>query len=292
MASSFCVHFKNALDTFFLKEEFEITAYCSSKYNDKNTNIISRIQNSLVTAINSTKHLLQFLVIVLDGDLIEYLGYHNEGQAAMYGSWCEWLVNCVKDGINERYKALAQKARDKNLPFTYWVQLPVNCSWEQYIIDSHNKFNLALESILKSTDHMCMLKLKEIWDAKDDRLVKNNSISHIGYAKYWLSIDAAFKFNYNNRLEFLACEASRNLLTKKPSPETQHDKKTDVKGDVTPKSLRDMVQNMFDRRHEYDSMRKRDRFHWSREPMSEDHRRERRSRDTSPRFWLPRLHIR
>ena len=87
----FRVHFKKATGEFFLKKNFEVEAFCSSRFNDSNQNVISRIQIALAKALNQHFVIPEFIIVVLDDELIQYLKFKDAGASLMYGSWLEWL---------------------------------------------------------------------------------------------------------------------------------------------------------------------------------------------------------
>ena len=64
-------------DSYFMKEQFQVTSFCSSRYSDKNQNVLSRIINTVAGALNKEKLLPIFILIFLDDELIKYLNYAN-----------------------------------------------------------------------------------------------------------------------------------------------------------------------------------------------------------------------
>ena len=73
MAESYRKNFKKVNGDFFIKEHYDALPFCSSKYNDKNSNLISRLQHSLALALNSKNYLPAYIIVFLDDDLIEFL---------------------------------------------------------------------------------------------------------------------------------------------------------------------------------------------------------------------------
>ena len=56
-----------------------MTPFCSSRFSDSNTNLLSQLQITLVDAINMKVHLLDYIVIILDNDMIDYLKFKGQG---------------------------------------------------------------------------------------------------------------------------------------------------------------------------------------------------------------------
>ena len=52
VSESYRLNFKKAGPDYFMKKNFDISTFCSNKYNDKNTNMLSRLQNTVAAAIN------------------------------------------------------------------------------------------------------------------------------------------------------------------------------------------------------------------------------------------------
>ena len=154
MASTYRKGFKKAEWFSFIKTNYEVGAFCSSKYKNNNTNAISRIVNTFVHAFNSTAKMPKYIIVILDDDLIQYLKYKEYGVSTMYGTWIEYLVKQLSDMIDVRGKQLPIKAKQEFFPTVYWTALP---SHEDLLVDNiiaREKFNKSLESVVKITDNM------------------------------------------------------------------------------------------------------------------------------------------
>ena len=62
-----------------MKKNFEVTAFCSSRFTDKDPNIARRLLSSVTTALNKFWKLPKYICIVLENDIIDYLEYKNFG---------------------------------------------------------------------------------------------------------------------------------------------------------------------------------------------------------------------
>ena len=223
-------------------------------------------------AINSAKHLPEFIIMLLDDDLIEFLCFRKKSQAVLYGSMLEWLVQEVETAISTRKEYLPDKAKNKS-PMIYWVQLPNNKCFTDDVYDSQLKFNLTLESIIKQKSNMRILHIKESWDANDKELITaTQKISETGLGKYWTGIDAAFRFNMQKRTEFLAREVAKLLHRSR-----------NLSGD-------DPMYQVFQRRQHEETKHRQDRYHRARDSIGhhEDDRRIQTDRRRGNRFILPR----
>ena len=109
----------------YIEENFEVLPFYSGKYSDKNSNALSRLINSFIEAMNTKFYLPDYIIVLLDDDLIEYLQYKKFGIASLYGPWIEYLAQFLDQTIQERWEKLAPKARVSEKTQIYWVE-PAN----------------------------------------------------------------------------------------------------------------------------------------------------------------------
>ena len=216
VASTYRNQFKKMAGPWFIKELFEVRSFSGSKYASKIQNPLCRMVNSLVAAINDEVYLPEFILAVLDADLIDFLAFNGYGISTILGTWLEWLFTQFKSAINERKQQLPPKALKDDSPQVYWIAAPMHNHWSDEEFQMRIKFNNCLDSVAAVYGNwMRVIKLKEPWALDDSRLVVNNKFTTLGLQIYWKSIDAAFKFNYEKKIEFEARENYRKLLKKR-----------------------------------------------------------------------------
>ena len=185
-----------------MKEQFDVLPFCSSKFSDSNSNILSRLQITLADAFNSKARFPEYIVMILDDDVLQFLRYEGKGAGQLYGSWKEWLALQVHTMITDRKEQLPAKAIPVDAPFVYWVEIPTHDLFERDCNAIRTKFNHCMDATLKLYDDMRIVKLKE-WQRDDTMLVSNGRVTTDGYYTYWKAIDTAVKFNINKRCQFL-----------------------------------------------------------------------------------------
>ena len=217
IASTYRRNFKKVgHDQLYCKRNFEVTAFCSSRFSDSNNNVLSRVVNTAAEAINKNIKLPKFIVVVLDTDLIEYLNYKNYGVSGMLGSWLEYLAKELDNMIRVRLEQLPDKARRSGEPFVYWASLPIHANFGD---DNHvrSKFNVCLDSVVRMYGGtMRVMKLIEHWKKDDSNLVSlTGRITEYGYNRYWRSLDSAIRFNIQKREDFLtrSCQKKKREFT-------------------------------------------------------------------------------
>ena len=163
VSTTFRTCYKKTTTQFFIRDKFEVVPFCSNKYVDKNDNVLSRLQITLATALNKKIHLPNYIVVVLDDDLIQYLKYKNFGVSTMYGTWIEWLANEFDCLVNKRKLQLPDKAKnDEHDPQFYWMALPLHQGFNEVDYNMRCKFNLCLESVMKTYSNMRIIKPKTV----------------------------------------------------------------------------------------------------------------------------------
>ena len=122
IAETYRKSFKKSNYKLFMKNNFEVTPFCSSKYSDKNSNALSRIVNSFIQVLNSKHYLPEYMVVFLDSDLIDYLQYKKFNVATLLGPWLEFLAELFLETLQDRWVHLPLKARNREPTQVYWVE--------------------------------------------------------------------------------------------------------------------------------------------------------------------------
>ena len=178
--------------------------------------MLARLQGTMGAALNSNIKagglLPKYFIIVLDDDLITFLDFKEEGTATLLGSWIEWLSAKYEEMIKKQLRKLPEKGKKKH-PFLYWVAAPTHNYFSKERNDLRIKFNLSLESVIRGKNNMRIIKLKNVWETKNSKLVINDRMTEFGLTTYWRAIDASFKFNEVRREKFAARQIAESATT-------------------------------------------------------------------------------
>ena len=178
----------------FMNQYFDTTPLCSSRFESNNTNMISRIEGLFAKGLNRMKKLPKYVIIILDDDLIQFLGYDNQGLSGILGSWIECLIKTLDDMVTERKENLPKKVLNEDYPMIYWVTCPHHKFYKNN--HAHTKFNACLEVAMKLKNNMRVIKMKT-WEFENNHLLyeSTGAITSYGLNKYWRAVDAAFQYN-------------------------------------------------------------------------------------------------
>ena len=163
VASSYHQHLKKVNSyKLFLKENFQIRAFCGNKYASNDVNPLNRLINSLIAGINDEIYLLDYVLFVLDADLIDHLKFIGYGVSTTLGSWLEWLFKELNDCIRMRVQQLEFKALKEGSPQIYWIAAPLHQNWSDEEYQVRIKFSNCLESVADVYGNwMQIIKMKE-----------------------------------------------------------------------------------------------------------------------------------
>ena len=196
MARSFRNNFTKVQDvSYFMKEHFEVTGYCNSRYESNEKNLLIRFNNAIVKALNEKQKLPQYIVVALDDDIVHFAQYDGFGISRILGEFLDSMAKALDKLITDRKQLLPSKSVRDNFPMVFWVALPMHHN----LLDSaqiRSKFNMCLDSVLQQYSYMRVIRLKEIWNYNDGALVSPAGIfAEKGYYQYWRAIDASVRFN-------------------------------------------------------------------------------------------------
>ena len=255
----------------FIKNQFDIHMSCNSKFTSPTTNMLVRIQNSFVAAINKHISLPRYILIILEDDLITFLNFTGPGAADIFGKWIVCLAGKFKEAIADRKKQLPDKAKCEEEPCIYWVAAPLHKYFSHDRNEIRKAFNFALTSSLKETD-MRVIKLKKHWEFENRSLVAGDRMTEQGMYQYWEAIDAAFQFNVGKHEFYLAKRhCTQKVVTTNDSckedtvnKNARGEKEYSREDSKNQRSVDDM--HLFFRRH-----KNNDRFHWNRQQRNSSH---------------------
>ena len=228
----------------FIKEAFDYKIYCGSRHDSNDTNMLSRIRNSLARGLNKNVKLPNYILVVLDRDLIDYLDYDSFGISTMLGNWFEWLAAEFDDMIQKRKQNLPKKALDDDHPQIYWCASLHHILLEKDNLNARMKMNAVMDSVTKLYQYMRVIKIKEIWQNNDSKLVTHNRFTPHGLSVYWKAIDAAVQFNVKKHDEFLISKRFFNLKNRSNKNRNSHCNDKGIKRKGTPE---DAVPDVFRR---------------------------------------------
>ena len=165
-------------------------------------------------ALNSKTYLPAYVVVFLDDDLIDYLGYTKFKVASMLGAWLEFLAKELNDLLLCKQKQMPIRALATNDIQIYWIEAATHNNFAFEMNQMYSVFTACVDTVVKEYDNMRLLKIREFWNKSDEELVFNNKFTKTGLLTYWKVMDATFRFNILKRREYLIRVNFRQIKTK------------------------------------------------------------------------------
>ena len=218
MASTYREHFIRRKVPWFMKKQYELNVFCKSRFTSNDTNILSRIINSVNDGLKSRVKLPKVIVMVLHTDIVQYIQERITQDDAkvtidntLYGTWMEWLADKIMEKLEERNTSLPDKARrGEQEPIIYWVPITNHKNLDFEERSMVVKFNQTLASVTKTHKNMRIIKLKE-WNYDDSTLISPyGRLTHLGVDRIWEAIDSSVKYNLDMRSHFLSKPQLKN----------------------------------------------------------------------------------
>ena len=175
-------------------DKFEILLFHSTQYVSNFRNMIARLVNTLIQAINSEPLLPRAIVVVLDDDLIKFININGFGMSMAYSRILHYLFSEFNKIIAARKDILPLKAKCLHYPELIWVNPPFNTGFVNN--PQRNKFSKALDSTAAIYADNWSLQLKRIWDTqgRDLYLPRYSRFTSKGLMTYWMAVDRSVRF--------------------------------------------------------------------------------------------------
>ena len=183
-------------DNYYMKEQFEICGFNNDKEASYDKNTVSRMRNCLIGAIRDKTVLPKYIVIVLDGDLIDYGKTKQIKTRVGFGRLLKWLMCQYDRAISTQKEYLPSKAKRAEYPTFVWIEPPQHTSFRDSQNTAREEFTAALRSEVSYHTNTFVLQLKKVWDYDDTSLYNRDDKKYTskGLIDYWLSVDKAVKY--------------------------------------------------------------------------------------------------
>ena len=153
---------------------------------------ITRIYNSLAQAINESKHLPRYIVMLLDLDALKDMAYYGSRASQVIGKGLSLLINDIVSEI-ENQKSKMHKIKPGSVivgePKMLWVAL-INKPHYQKVMSLRRKYNEILEDTLTNYRNCHIIHPTPLLKHYFDRA---NYLSCDGMIAFWKDIDEILK---------------------------------------------------------------------------------------------------
>ena len=175
MVKSFSQYFQNAFSedgkTGYIRAHYDVSGYCSGN-TAEGGNILNRLRNILVEAINKEITFPKAIMYVFEEDILDEMNHFKPGVSLLSGRCLEWLGNQIHRIVITHKERLPSKARKFKYPTIFWVSLPNHYDWPKSRDESRKKFNSCIRSTVSLFREMQELTFEcSDWDDCDRSLL-------------------------------------------------------------------------------------------------------------------------
>ena len=130
-----------------------------------NGNIISKLINLFIEAINEQTLLPKAIIVIIDDDIMDELDHYKNGISLAIGRIIEYLAESLHSIINSHKEALPTKAWKFKFPAILWCLIPQHNVYDQFN-EFKRKFNKAVDKTAALYREMFTLRLSD-WDPRE-----------------------------------------------------------------------------------------------------------------------------
>ena len=181
--------------TGYVRDNYDVLGKLSNKFMSNDPNLISRLRSLLVDAMQKQVILPRYVVMVLDDDILKFLGLEAKaGVAKAIGRILNEIMTDTRKLIQRQKEYLEKKSKREMFPQVVWIEAPYHQNYQNN--DLRQIYNEVLNKVAQFNEDVTVLQLKKIWDHENGRLFLADSSRYTaqGYATYWAAIDCTLRF--------------------------------------------------------------------------------------------------
>ena len=185
----------NNKDQPYIFQEYNVKTLHQSAFNNPKSTL-ARINNAIVSEMNKEDNyqLARYIIVMLDSDLIELLGYYDCGVKQLMMDVSNWLCVNIAANISARKEDLKTKRSravwSTSEPCMIWLSMVTRpkTSAKKEIFSLVSKCNSVLENIIETRSDSNLMTLNSVMELS--HFDGWGRLTPAGKAQYW------HKFNY------------------------------------------------------------------------------------------------
>ena len=204
MAKSFATYFQlmakeedERVNNTYIKNHYDTAGFCSGGLSREmlNRNIISRVRNCFIAAVNQEILFPKAIIIILENDVIKAANQPVTSLRRYMEPLIQWLGKEHHQLTSAYKEKLPSKARKFKFPTFLWIQAVSHKVWDRDNNKSRSIFNEIIEEVADKYKEMQTLQLHS-WDQENvTSLIGKNgdNLSSQGLTRYWEAINDTYQ---------------------------------------------------------------------------------------------------
>ena len=205
----------NSSVEFYMKQHFQLIEFSSDR--TARGNVLSRIHNTFVEAINNRILFPKIILVVLDNDMVKKVTGTRIITEKIINDSMKYLIQETHELITDVRKQLPQKAKKFKYPSVIWMTPPTHMN----LTDNTKREQLSksIETLVMRYNEMRFMRPISPWDFNTANLAPATAsgykFSGRGLVKYWQSINKAVQYWNTVHSTTAYQQQGRNGQTKK-----------------------------------------------------------------------------
>ena len=195
--------------------------------------LIVRIYNSLIKAINHSKTLPKYIIVIPDKDIIQSLGMYDYGVYDLLEANVSWLVNRLAKAIltrRDQFKKRRAGVIPKELPKFIWVKMLTQPHSANHHLTRvwklKSKFNKVLDAVIYVEQYMKVIELNNMEEYP--YFTQFGELTDAGQHQFWSGVNSAIK-DFDRNPPNWTRDAQRHVGNRRrlPTPPPKHTSRRD-----------------------------------------------------------------
>ena len=178
----------------YTTRNFNVMVQASPETRSNNPNILARVRNSLVHALNKCSMLPKIIILVLEDDLIKGMKASDATPVSEYSRWIKWLINEFRKIIDTMKDFLPANAKRDEHPQFIWIIPTRHCNYRNNV--PRKKLGTSIENTAKCVEKNISLRLVQKWDFNDTNIFLKDEqrFTTNGICDFWTSVDKSIEY--------------------------------------------------------------------------------------------------
>ena len=173
----------------FVYNYYNISCYTASP-DSLNNNVLARIVNCVIKALNDAARLPRIILVILDWDIINFVDFSESGIRMTSHAAIYWITNQIARAIaatKDNIRCKKPGVIISSEPKVIWLQT-FNRNDNDDAIDTATKFNSMMSEVLSAREHHYVMNIsskingESLYDSR-------NEINGFGEVRMWQEID-------------------------------------------------------------------------------------------------------
>ena len=156
--------------------------------------ILARLVNCVTKGLNDTNKLPRFMVIMPDGNIIEFLNEFGDSMVLIVENALDWIIHHIEHAVTckkeELFKRKPGAVASTSEPKIVWVKM-INRPTQNRLLNVRSKFNQLLENnVVDKPNHYIMDVNQALFKDPGNYFTHNNELNDVGKVRYWFEVDS------------------------------------------------------------------------------------------------------